>query len=441
LPTIRCDVLVLGSTLGGLVAANYIARAGLRVVLLEEDTHAKRPALLREPFLLSGLESGGSIMRVLRELALPLIEQREIERMPIGLQVILPNARVDVPRGVGSLARELEAHGLADAKKVRAWLEAIDVQGMKARAQLWDTPAAARKRPAAQRLLHRAGADVPVEIEFPGPPAGLEEFIRALLEPLCAFEPATSGPARALLLHGTREGSFQMPHSGETFLGLFRRRLPTLHGEIRAVPGFGLVLQRSDVGVALARETLLARALVIAVPREPLREFLAESTGPLPWLEPSAPALESPLRLFRSARKALPVGMAARLIRADAESPAQIHWLARTRDAEDPETEWIVAGGPGASQLSATDPLGSIAPFTGSSIVPVDPGPTPRWDRDAADMHFQAPETPAGIRQRPPIVTVGPELAPALGFEGEVLCARRVALHLCERLGPRRRMP
>jgi hypothetical protein len=268
LPTIRCDVLVLGSTLGGLVAANYIARAGLRVVLLEEDTHAKRPALLREPFLLSGLESGGSIMRVLRELALPLIEQREIERMPIGLQVILPNARVDVPRGVGSLARELEAHGLADAKKVRAWLEAIDVQGMKARAQLWDTPAAARKRPAAQRLLHRAGADVPVEIEFPGPPAGLEEFIRALLEPLCAFEPATSGPARALLLHGTREGSFQMPHSGETFLGLFRRRLPTLHGEIRAVPGFGLVLQRSDAagappGVSRRehRVAALARAL------------------------------------------------------------------------------------------------------------------------------------------------------------------------------------
>ena len=76
--TIRSDVLVLGSTLGGLVAANYLARAGLRVVLLEEEVQTKRSSLLREPFLLSGLESSGRIMRVLRELALPLIEQREI---------------------------------------------------------------------------------------------------------------------------------------------------------------------------------------------------------------------------------------------------------------------------------------------------------------------------------------------------------------------------
>ena len=83
--TIRSDVLVLGSTLGGLVAANYLARAGLRVVLLEEEVHAKRPTLLRDPFMLSGLASGGPVMRVLRELALPLIEQREIQRSDVSL--------------------------------------------------------------------------------------------------------------------------------------------------------------------------------------------------------------------------------------------------------------------------------------------------------------------------------------------------------------------
>ena len=52
--TIRSDVLVLGSTLGGLIAATYLARAGLRVTLFEEDTHDKRLGLLREPFLLTG---------------------------------------------------------------------------------------------------------------------------------------------------------------------------------------------------------------------------------------------------------------------------------------------------------------------------------------------------------------------------------------------------
>ncbi|MCH6563464.1 MAG: hypothetical protein IH800_13730 [Myxococcales bacterium] len=131
--TIRSDVLVLGSTLGGLVAANYLARAGLRVVLLEEEVHAKRPTLLRDPFMLSGLASGGPVMRVLRELALPLIEQREIQRSDVALQVILPAARIDVVRGQDALAREIEAHGLGNAKALKAWLAAVDAQAAEAR--------------------------------------------------------------------------------------------------------------------------------------------------------------------------------------------------------------------------------------------------------------------------------------------------------------------
>ena len=88
--TVRSDVLVLGSTLGGLVAATYLARLGLHVVLLEEAAHAKRPTLLREPFLLSGLESSGRVMRVLRELALPLIEQPSGRIVPPLCVMVLP---------------------------------------------------------------------------------------------------------------------------------------------------------------------------------------------------------------------------------------------------------------------------------------------------------------------------------------------------------------
>ena len=107
--TLRCDVLVLGSSLGGLVAATYLARSGLRTVLIEEDALAKRPPLLREPFVLSGVEIDGPAHRVFRELALPLIEQRRIAQRSVALQVLLPHARLDVHAGRRDLARELAA--------------------------------------------------------------------------------------------------------------------------------------------------------------------------------------------------------------------------------------------------------------------------------------------------------------------------------------------
>ncbi len=438
--TIRSDVLVLGSTLGGLAAANYLARAGLRVVLLEEEVQAKRPALLRDPFLLSGLASGGPVMRVLRELALPLIEQREIRRSDVALQVILPGARIDVVRGRAALAREIEAHGLGDAKALGAWLKAVDAQAARTQEDLWEDAARPRGRGIGRLLGDADSLQTSAEPGLPPAPEGLDGFIHAQLAALSALESASRVPAPALLLHMAREGAFSMPHAETPFPELLRRRLTALHGEIRPLGPFSLVLDRSDVGLELPRGRLFGRALVIAVAREPLRRFLMQS-GPAPaWLKRSSQPQQTSPRIFRAERRALPQGMAGRVIRADGHSPQELHWFARHPDPEDKKIEWLVFFGPGTRALPGHHPLGDLAPFSAPGIVPVDPGPTPQWDLDASGLRFPDPFIPASLRQRPPVVTVGPELAPGLGFEGELLAARSVALRLAERLGARRRV-
>ncbi|MFQ5514534.1 MAG: hypothetical protein ACE5FG_08835 [Myxococcota bacterium] len=434
--TIRSDVLVLGSSLGGLVAATYLARAGMRVVLVEEDV--KRPAVMREPFLLSGLESGGRILRVLHELALPLIERRQIERTPLALQVVLPEGWVDVPQGAAALARELEAHGLARSAVAREWLAAVEARAARARSQLWESPQPARGR--TRQLLRRAAPEASVRADLPWIPESLEAFVAAQLAALSTLEPPGPGPAPALLLHSLREGGFEMPDAETGFRSLFQRRLPTLHGEILRTQSLQITTERGEIGAEIDHGRLFARSLVVAAPRAPLRQALSEHGRPPDWLSPNPAPRETPRRLYRVESGSLPVGLARRVIRADGAGGNDPHWMARHRDARNPGTEWLVFSGPGASGLSPKDPLGELAPFSAATILPADPGTTPRWDRDADELRFARATSRVCLAQRPPVVGVGPELAPALGFEGEILCARRIALWLAERLGARRRM-
>jgi hypothetical protein len=144
-----------------------------------------------------------------------------------------------------------------------------------------------------------------------------------------------------------------------------------------------------------------------------------------------------PTRLFRAEPDSLPVGLAPRAVVATG-GPETLHWLARYSDATQEGVEWLLVAGPGAATLSPDRPLGDLNPFPGAGIVPVDLGAPPKWDRDAADHRFLTPRVDGNLRGKPPIVAVGAELAPGLGFEGELLLARQAAVRLAEKLGARR---
>src|SRR5262245_30016060 len=414
--TLRSDVLVLGSSLGGLVAATYLARSGLRTVLVEEDSLAKRPPLLREPFALSGLESEGPGHRVLRELALPLIEQRRVAQRPVALQVLLPDARLDVHAGRRELARELAAFDVCDPAAAQAFFESVDERGDELRAKLVDGDAGDASAPLVQRLLARSGRNGSTDPSLGAVPDGLDRFLSALLAALSRLTPE-SPPGRdaAMLLRGTRDGGFFMPDAGSPFLDLFRRRLLTLHGEIKSVGEFALVSERGELGIELPRGRLFARGVILAAPLELIRRVSSAAGSTPRWLAARTPPVDVPVRLFRAEPDSLPVGLASRAIVAPGPA-AELHWLARHPDPVQEGVEWLLVAGPGAGSLPPDQPLGALHPFPGSGLVQIDLGPSPRWDRDAADHRFLEPRSEFALRTKPPVYAVGAELAPGLGF-------------------------
>lgn len=432
----HCDAIVLGSSLGGWIAATYLARAGLRVSLFEEECLAKRPPVLREPFLATGLETGAPVQRVLRELALPLIEQRRLARDPVPVQVLLPGARIDTRAGRPQLAAELADFGLCEAPLAERWLELVDEAGAEASRRFWDGTRSSNPAPLVRRLVERTQREAPLVARLPSePPRGLAPFVTALLGVLAYRTDSDALEAPALLIHTLRAGGYLMPDAAEPFSDLLRRRVVALHGEIRALGAFEIVQDRHEIGVETPRGRFLGRALVVAAPRELVSRAIEQGGGSAPrWLRGAPPPVDLPVRLFRAERDQVPVGLSARAVVAREDGTVR-YWLARHADPDSAETEWLVAAGPEAGLLPAQNPLVDVNPFPSDATIAADPGPAPAWDRDASELRFPAPRLESWLRARPPVIAVGPEVEPGLGFEGEVLRAREAALRLVDRLG------
>ena len=316
------DVIIVGSTLGGLVTATYLARAGLRVVLLEEQTHRKRPVLLREPFLLPGLGAHGPVREVLRELALPLIEQREIRSEPVSVQVILPGARIDARPDTEALALELDGYKIGEPSVTTRWLELLADQATAVREELWRDSVPVSAGPArgpnlSQRLQRavsaRPASGAAVTTQQLDIPDSLRPFAEALVRGLSGCGEGL-GPAPALLIDGACRANSRMPNSTTPFLDLFRRRFTQLHGEVWTVDQFDLISSRGELGVELPNRRAFTRSLVIAAPRAPLQSFLDEHGEAPRWLRKGLPVDTAAAEIFRAERDQLPVGLGTRVI-------------------------------------------------------------------------------------------------------------------------------
>ena len=434
--TVACDVLVFGSSLGGFVAGAYAARAGLRVTLLEEESHAKRPPLLREPFLLSGAGMTGPIDGVLHELGAGPLKRRELLREPPALQVALPDARVALGGGSKRTADELTGYRLGSRDAIHRWLEAVLELGDASRGALVAAgapDAGTRSRSASLRARFRP-LRLPGLALRPVPPGPerVDRVLAALAEGLSYQADLKPREAPALLVRGTLDEGIRGVDAVSGVLDLLRRRYTSLGGKIQPASSPLLFGGRREFAVDLGREQLVARALVLAAPGHLLRERVAADESSRAWLREAPPALPIPTRLVRAQRSALSSGMGMRVV--DATDPKETRWLTRTADPAEAGVEWVILRGSTLPSPSGDDPLGPLAPFARGRLQTVDPGPDAGWDLGGAEVRIAGPGWRALRARSPLILSVGPDVAPALGVEGETLGARRVGIWLGERL-------
>jgi hypothetical protein len=441
--TIACDVLVVGSTLGGIVAGAYAARAGLRVTLLEEDAHAKRPPVLREPFLLGASGLTGPLDLVLRELGAGPVERRTLARDQPALQVALAEAYVDLGGGRERTAAEVTACGLMARGEADRWVERLQNRGDTARSSLVPAgPPAVPRGPLWSRMPTRvrplrlplAGA-----LGIPPPPRRAEPLVASLVEALSHQAGLDPRLAPALLLRGTLDQGIRGADATSGVLDLLRRRFIAFHGEIRGVPSLALFASRKEAGVEVGRERLLGRALLLSAPGALLQSAVPKGQSPPRWLRGASPAFPLPTRLVRADRKALSSGMGPRVI--DAIEPGLIRWISRSPDPADDAVEWIVVRAPTLSAAPTDPPLGPLAPFGEGRLLSVEPGPPVWWDLGGSEVRIGGRGWKALRSRHPLVLSVGPDVAPSLGGEGELLTARAVGVWLAETLSAPRRSP
>jgi hypothetical protein len=311
----RWDAIVLGGALPGLVAAVRIAKAGHRVLLLEEARAGDEPEGRREPFFLCDAGPEGVLGSCLRALGIPLIDQKRMAPMDTGLQVILREARIDVGRPAETQA-ELAAWGIARADRSQPLFHGLAQAAAERRRVLLESPLVVpRRRPGIrERLARRPRTHEPASPIAELPPE-LERVVSALV--LGLARDVDVPPQIALrLLDGAFGGRVGVAGGGG-LRGILARRLEALHVERRSLPGplrLCSVAGQPAIDPTHVDEVWSGRALVLNAPRCAIADAV-DGRVPSPLRAAAATWRTVSVRL-RGPREALPRRMADRLLTA-----------------------------------------------------------------------------------------------------------------------------
>ncbi|MBW2361487.1 MAG: hypothetical protein JRG84_11330 [Deltaproteobacteria bacterium] len=453
----RWDAVVLGGALPGIVAAARLGMRGARVLVLEEAAAAQRAACLREPFCFGAMDKDAVLGACLRALRVPLIDQRRIAHAALALQVVLPNARLDVGEPALTVD-EWVAWGLAKPEPARNLAGALHEAGLAERDALLDDPIVSLR---GSRRPPEGGRETPEPTpRVRGLPAALDTAPDRVRRVLSAWSHALSNlggsepndEARALLLGLPLSGCADTREAG-VVNGVLRRRLETLYGEFRTLPDeFRLVSAGGQPGVApdadgSSGEVWVARALILNAPRAALAGCVAQD--PIPELLDTEPVAWQRLKLhWRTPRKLVPEAMAPRvvLVRDEREplSGANLICL-RSFTAEDGQVDLVASTAvhTRANAERLEDEIEALVagllPFVDGRLVRQH-DPKPRWDNDdaLADPARGAAwphATELRLATRQPVYALERAGVAGLGSDGDLLLGWRGGDAIAAELG------
>ncbi|MBI4746112.1 MAG: hypothetical protein HY786_06150 [Deltaproteobacteria bacterium] len=225
------DILITGSEISGLISAALLAKKGVRVAIVGDAvkpvSYEKNGYIFNErPFPITGLH-GGPLGEVIDEIGLSKGVFRDAA---ISYQVVLPDERIDIYEGTGLFHEELRRRFPRNIDKVSAFYsQTSDLSGKIDQIMALN--------PFSFRLLLPSGIirgkkSITDAIERIDPDQRFQSFIRAQLSSFSFMPGGVSLIAASSILESSRKGIYCMEGGSDALRILLMKKIRTLGGDI-----------------------------------------------------------------------------------------------------------------------------------------------------------------------------------------------------------------